>query len=85
MNSVFTTEVNADSYTALKPAVPLREMNPPLKGMTGRQLWAAQQSLRLNSRQVDDFPAQVMNRILWWDAKGYQTTYPDRPDNHPKN
>ena len=85
MNSVFTTEVNADTYTALKPAVPLREMNPALKGMTGRQLWAAQQSLRLNSRQVDDFPAQVMNRILWWDAKGYQTPYPSGPDVRVKN
>ena len=47
-----------------------------MKGMTGRQLWAAQQSMRLNAHHVDDFPAQTMNRILWGDAKGWDTPYP---------
>jgi hypothetical protein len=44
--------------------------------MTERQLWAAQQSMRLNAHHVDDFPAQTMNRILWGDAKGWNTPYP---------
>jgi hypothetical protein len=76
MNSVFTTTRDLSPYKALTPKISLTDMNPPLKGLAGRQLWAAQQSMRIDAREVDDFPAQVMNRILWWDAKGYGTAYP---------
>lgn len=76
MNSVFTTATATETYTALRPSVSLTEMNPPLQALRGGQLWAARQSLRLNAHRVDDFPAQVMNRILWGDAKGWDTPYP---------
>ena len=76
MNSVFTTKRDLTPYKTLTPDVSLTEMNPPLKGLAGRQLWAARQSMGLNPRHVDDFPAQIMNRILWWDSKGYDTPYP---------
>jgi hypothetical protein len=32
--------------------------------------------MRINPNHVDEFPAQIMNRILWWDANGYDTPYP---------
>jgi hypothetical protein len=51
-------------------------MNPPLTGLNGRQLWAARQSLAMNWSEPDDIPEDVLNRVLWWDAKGYQTPYP---------
>lgn len=85
MNSAFTTEVNAAPYAALTPEISLTEMNPPLKTLNGRRKWAAQQSMRINPNQVDEFPAQVMNRILWWDAKGYGTRYPGAPQPRTKN
>ncbi|MBC7927671.1 MAG: bifunctional YncE family protein/alkaline phosphatase family protein [Bryobacteraceae bacterium] len=78
MNSVFDAAVNKQPYTALQPEVSLTEMNPPVSALKGRQLWAAQQSMKLNGKNIDDFPAQVMNRILWWDAKGDNTPYPER-------
>ena len=76
MNSAFTTRAEPAAYKALTPEISLTEMNPPLKALNGRRKWAAQQSMRINPNQVDDFPAQVMNRILWGDAKGYDTPYP---------
>ena len=78
MNSAFTTQVNTTPYRALTPEISLTEMNPPLNALdgSGRRRWAAEQSLRINPNHVDEFPAQVMNRILWWDAKGYTTPYP---------
>lgn len=76
MHSAFTSEKNLTPYAALTPEISLTEMNPPLKALRGRRLWAAQQSMEINPNHVDDFPAQIMNRILWWDAKGYDTPYP---------
>jgi hypothetical protein len=56
--------------------VALDEMNPPLKALKGRQLWAARQSLAMNWNHVDDVPEDTLNRILWWDAKGWDRPYP---------
>jgi hypothetical protein len=79
MNSAFTTQVDLSPYKALTPEVSLTDMNPPRTALTGRRKWAALQSLRINPNEVDEFPAHVLNRILWWDAKGYDTPYPDDP------
>ena len=53
-------------------------MNPPLAKLHGKRLWAARQSLAMNWSHPDDIRADVLNRILWWDAKGYDTPYPAR-------
>jgi len=76
MTSVFTAEADVASYQSLTPKQPLDQMNPPLTGLNGRQLWAARQSLAMNWSEPDDIPEDVLNRVLWWDAKGYQTPYP---------
>jgi hypothetical protein len=77
MNSLFVAKSDLTPYKALTPEVSLTEMNPPVRGLNGRQLWAARQSMGINPHEVDEFPAQVMNRILWWDAKGYETPFPE--------
>jgi YVTN family beta-propeller protein len=76
MTSVFTPEADTTPYQSLNPKQPLDQMNPPLTGLNGRQLWAARQSLAMNWSEPDDIPEDVLNRVLWWDAKGYQTPYP---------
>lgn len=76
MHSVFTTKADLKPYTALQPEVSLTEMNPVLKGLHGRQLWAARQSLKIDANEVDEFPHDVMNRILWGAEKGWNTPYP---------
>jgi 6-phosphogluconolactonase (cycloisomerase 2 family) len=76
MNSIFTSEADTSPYTTLTPRIALDEMNPPLKAINGRQLWSAQQSLAMNWRHPDDIREDTLNKILWWDAKGYDKSYP---------
>ena len=76
MNSVFTAEAKGDPYTAIEPNIKLDDMNPPASALSGREKWAAQASARMNWNDLDDVPSDILNRILWWDAKGFQTPYP---------
>ncbi len=76
MNSVFTAEADLSPYAAIEPAVPLDDMNPPLTALQGREKWAGEASAAMNWDDVDDVPSDTLNRILWWDAKGFDTPYP---------
>ncbi len=76
MTSVFTTQADATPYQHLVPKQALDEMNPDLRKLSGRALWAAKQSLAMNFKDIDAAPRDTLNRILWWDAKGYNTPYP---------
>jgi hypothetical protein len=78
MTSVFTPQANLAPYQCLKPKVALDEMNPPLRALSGQKLWAARQSLAMNWSHPDDIRPDVLNRILWWDSKGYDHPYPGR-------
>jgi len=76
MHSIFTNQSDLSAYQTLTPKVVLDEMNPPLKALNGRQLWGARQSLAMNWAKPDDINQAVLNRILWWDSKGYDKPYP---------
>jgi YVTN family beta-propeller protein len=76
MTSIFTAGGITDGYQALTPKVALDEMNPPVSALRGRQKWAAEKSLAMNWHDLDDAPQETLNRILWWDAKGYDKEYP---------
>lgn len=76
MTSIFTTQPDLSPYRCLPANIPLDRMNPPLKGLNGRQLWAARKSLAMNWHEPDDIDQDALNRILWWDAKGWNTAYP---------
>jgi hypothetical protein len=30
----------------------------------------------MNFKAIDDAPAETLNKILWWDAKRWNTPYP---------
>jgi hypothetical protein len=76
MTSVFTAQADLTPYRHLENKVSLDETNPPLRALAGRRLWAAKQSLAMNFKDLDAAPADTLNRILWWDAKGWNTPYP---------
>src|SRR5579864_3355696 len=78
MTSVFTPETDAAKYRCLPAKMALDEMNPPLVSLSGKRLWAARQSLAMNWSHPDDIRSDVLNGILWWDAKGYDVPYPAR-------
>ncbi len=76
MHSIFTDQAEFSTYKTLTPIIALDEMNKPLSALNGRPLWAARQSAAMNWRHPDDVPSDILNRILWWDSKGYNTAYP---------
>ena len=79
MTSMFTAQADTSPYQHIVPKAGIwTKPNPPLKALAGRQLWAARESLKMNFRDLDDAPQETLNRILWWDAKGYDTPYPGR-------
>jgi hypothetical protein len=78
MTSIFTARADARPYEHLVPQQPIDQMNPPLTALDGRRLQAARESLAMNFSEADRAPADTLNRILWWDAKGYDTPYPTR-------
>src|SRR5579871_5015290 len=71
MHSIFTDSADLTRYQSVPNKIALDEMNPPLKSLNGRQLWAARQSRAMNWSEPDDVPEDTLNRILWWDSKGY--------------
>ena len=77
MTSMFTPEADLTPYKCLKPEVALDELNPPLDKTQGRRRWAAEQSLAINWSEVDDVPKDTLNRILWWDSKGFDQPFPN--------
>jgi YVTN family beta-propeller protein len=78
MHSIFTDQADLSTWETLTPKVPLDEMNKPLQALSGRELWGARQSAAMNWHHPDDVPSDILNRILWWDSKGYNTPYPVR-------
>ena len=85
MTSLFTKDANAKPYQLIPANIKLDEMNPPLKALKGRQLWAAQESAKMNWEDIDDIPSDTLNKILWWDAKGYNTPLPALRQNKKNN
>jgi hypothetical protein len=76
MTSIFTNDADLKPYAALTPKVALDEMNPPFSALSGRKLWAARESAKMDWADPDDAPADTLNKILWWESKGYDTPYP---------
>ncbi len=76
MNSIFTAQADATAYQHLTPGVALDEMNPPLRVLSGARLKAAKESMAMDFSEPDLNSPEKLDRILWADAKGYNTPYP---------
>jgi len=63
-------------YTALTPKQSLYDVNPPASSLTGEEKKAALQSARMRFDVPDAAPSDLLNRILWHDARGWSTPYP---------
>jgi hypothetical protein len=77
MFTAFTSEPDFARYEALKNQIPLDEMNPPLEALRGLQRHLAGESARMDLREPDSAPEQVLNRAIWHSVKGYRTPYPE--------
>ena len=76
MHTIFDPQARLDPYKAIEPGVKLDDMNPQPTALKGREKWAAEESAKMNWDDLDDVPSDVLNRILWWDAKGFDKPYP---------
>lgn len=78
MRHCFQDKADLTPYTALPNKIPLDEMNPPLKKLTGKALYWAKKSLEMNLDEADAADEDTLNRILWHATRGYDTPYPEQ-------
>jgi hypothetical protein len=63
-------------YAALVPKQSIYEANPPVTALRGPAREAAERSMKMNFKDYDAAPTDELNRILWHDARGWDTPYP---------
>jgi YVTN family beta-propeller protein len=64
------------TYAAVEPEQSIYEENPKASRLRGPAREAAFASARMNFAIPDAAPSEKLNRILWHDAKGWNTPYP---------
>jgi YVTN family beta-propeller protein len=77
MADCFTSEPDMTPYKAIPNKIPIDEMNPPLTSLTGKALFYAKESMLPEYEGVDAGNDDMLNRILWFAAKG-NSPYPAR-------
>jgi YVTN family beta-propeller protein len=70
MTDCFRGEPDKTPYNAIPNKIPIDEMNPPLTSLTGKALHYARESMLPEFEGVDSGNDDVLNRILWFAAKG---------------
>jgi len=70
MTTCFGTTPDLTPYKAKVNQVPLDELNPPRAALSGQALILADQSARLNLSGPDRADEDILNRILWFSARG---------------
>lgn len=70
MFDCFTSRKQAVAYDHIAANIPLNEMNKALSQLKGKAKYYARLSAESVFRKVDDGDDRLMNRILWFDAKG---------------
>jgi hypothetical protein len=77
MTDCFSAKPDMTPYTAIPNRVPLNELNPPLSSLEGKSLHFAKKSMLPEFEKVDSGNDDLMNRILWYWAKG-NIPYPSK-------
>jgi DNA-binding beta-propeller fold protein YncE len=78
MGDCFTDTPDLTPFSAVPNNVPLDQMNPDPKTIKNAQLRRdAETSAKLNFREVDRAPEDVLNRILWNAMTGAARPYPE--------
>jgi YVTN family beta-propeller protein len=70
MSDCFGTVPDLTPYTHVKNNIPIDEMNKPLSSLSGRELHFAKKSMLPEFERVDSGNDDLLNRILWFAAKG---------------
>jgi len=84
MFSCFTRKPSGADFTHLNNKVAINAINPKLTALKGPALHYARMSLRPEFDHVDGGDDDLMNRILWFAAKG-KKNYPAKPAGSDKD
>ncbi len=76
MAAAFSPTPDITPFTVVPNQTPLDTLNPPLIALHGRQRRMALASLRMDFSQPDAAPEDLLNHVIWWSVKGYNTPYP---------
>ncbi len=77
MSDCFRETADFTPYKAERNNIPLDELNPPLKGLSGKQLSWAKKSMEQDLDDFDRIDEDIFNRIIWHAMKGYDRPYPE--------
>lgn len=77
MEDCFASEPNMTPYAAIPNKIRLDEMNPQIISLTGKALYYAKKSMLPELDGIDSGNDDLMNRILWFAAKG-DVPYPSK-------
>jgi YVTN family beta-propeller protein len=77
MSDCFGSKPDKTPYIALPNIIPLNEMNPQLSTLSGRALHFARKSHQPEFDGIDSGNDDLLNRILWYSAKG-DVPYPSK-------
>lgn len=72
MFDCFDNKKHDYQYSHLANNIPLNEMNKPLAALRGKAKYYAKLSAQKAFKELDGGDDDLMNRILWFDAKGNQ-------------
>jgi len=75
MFDCFSGQRSATTFTHVQNLIPLDRMNKPLAALKGKAATYARASANQAFKDVDGGDDELMNRILWFDAKG-EAPYP---------
>jgi hypothetical protein len=76
MRQSFTDIPELAPFAASMPRQDLLETNPAVKALRGKPRAAAVASAKMNWSVPDAVPTERLNRILWGQIKGWNTSYP---------
>jgi Phosphoesterase family len=76
MYSCFSNHYDASPFKLVPNQIPLDEINPPIISLKGEARYWAKQSLALDFSAPDLADEDVLNRVIWYSSRGYQTPYP---------
>ncbi len=77
MRNSFQENPDLTPYTVQVPQQSLFEVNPPLQALSGQARKDAEASMRMNFSVPDAAPSGKLNQILWRNARGMKSPYPE--------
>ncbi|WP_051012262.1 alkaline phosphatase family protein [Desulfobacula toluolica] len=79
MKAVFTDKPDFTPFKAKPARIPLDTMNKPLTAMKGLEKEWALAMAEQNFSKPDAADEDMLNRVIWYTVKGYDTPYPGDP------